>query len=127
MLDARLGQVKPFLNNSRFWEVKPDLSPDGRWIAYSSNESGSEEVYVRPFPGRAMRYQVSSEGGNEPLWARNGKQLFYRRRDQVWAVDVETGGGFVSSKPHLLFEKSGYATAIPIRNWDLSLDGQRCP
>ena len=72
-----------------------------------------------------MKHPVSSEGGSEPLWARNGKQLFYRRRDQVWVVDVRTDGGFSTSKPRLLFEQPGYSAGIPIRSYDLSLDGQR--
>jgi len=72
-----------------------------------------------------MKHQVSSEGGVEPLWARNGKQLFFRWQDQVWVVDVRTDGGFATSKPRLLFEKPGYLHGDPSRNYDLSLDGQR--
>jgi hypothetical protein len=68
---------------------------------------------------------ISDEGGTEPLWARNGKQLFYRRPRQVWAVDVQSGSGFAVSKPRLLFEKIGYGTNAPVRSWDISLDGQR--
>ena len=71
-------KVTPFLN-SRFNEVYPEFSPDGRWIACGSNESGRQEVYVRPFPGPGGKSQISNEGGAEPLWSRNGKQLFYRR------------------------------------------------
>ena len=72
-----------------------------------------------------MKYQISIDGGTEPLWARNGKQLFYRWQDQVWVVDVQTGGSFAVGKPRLLFEKPGYVPSGPMRNWDLSLDGQR--
>jgi hypothetical protein len=72
-----------------------------------------------------MKYPVSSEGGSQPLWARNGKQLFFRWQDQVWVVDVRTDDGFVSSKPRLLFEKPGYEGGNPIRTYDLSLDSQR--
>jgi serine/threonine-protein kinase len=78
VLDVRSGRVTPFLN-SQFMEMYPDFSPDGRWIAYTSDESKRDEVYVRPFPGPGMKYPVSNEGGVEPLWARNYKQLFYRR------------------------------------------------
>ncbi len=131
MLDVRSGRVTPFLN-SQFNERYPEFSPDGHWIAYTSDESNRFEVYVRPFPGPGMKQQVSSEGGSEPLWARNGKQLFYRlyRRQnqvqtQVWVVDVRTDGGFAASKPRLLFEKSGYSDGYPIRTYDLSLDSQR--
>jgi len=124
LLDIPSGRVTPFLN-SQFREMYPDFSPDGRWIAYTSEESKRNEVYVRAFPAPGMKQQVSSEGGTEPLWSRNGKQLFYRRQDQVWVVDVRTDGGFATSKPRLLFEKPGFSRTEPIRCWDLSLDGQR--
>jgi serine/threonine-protein kinase len=124
LLDARSGRVRPFLN-SQFHEMYPEFSPDGHWIAYSSNESKRNEVYVRPFPGPGMKHQVSSEGGNQPLWARNGKQLFYRWQDQVWVVDVLTDGGFTTSKPRLFFERPGYMSGEPMRSYDLSQDGQR--
>jgi serine/threonine-protein kinase len=124
LLETRSESVRPFLN-SQFNEAYPELSPDGRWIAYTSNESARNEVYVRPFPGPGMKHPVSSQGGREPLWARNGKQLFYRWQDQVWAVDVRTDGGFTTSKPRLLFERPGYSPATAIRGYDLSQDGQR--
>ena len=124
VLDVPSGRVTPFLN-SQFNEAYPEFSPDGRWIAYSSDESGRSEVYVRPFPGPGAKLQVSNEGGNSPLWARDGKQLFYRWQNQVWVVDVQTMGGFATSKPRLLFDKAGYSTASPIRGYDLSLDSQR--
>jgi serine/threonine protein kinase len=124
MLDVRSGRVTPFLN-SQFNEMYPEFSPDGPWIAYTSDESKSDEVYVRAYPGPGMKQQVSSEGGRQPLWARNGEQLFYRRQNQTWVVDVRIDGGFAASKPRLLFEKAGYALGGPIRSYDLSLDGQR--
>jgi serine/threonine protein kinase/Tol biopolymer transport system component len=123
ILDIGSGSVTPFLN-SQFNESYPEFSPDGRWMAYTSDESTRAEVYVREFPGPGMKYQISNEGGNQPLWARNGKKLFYRWQDQVWVVDYQTDGGFSTSKPRLLFEKSGYGGGSPIRSWDLSLDGQ---
>jgi serine/threonine protein kinase/Tol biopolymer transport system component len=124
VLDIASGRVTPFLN-SKFSEESPDLSSDGRWIAYSSDESKRDEVYVRPFPGPGMKQQVSSEGGIQPLWAKDGKQLFFRWQDQVWVVDVRTDGGFAASKPRLLFERPGHAMGAPIRGYDLSLDGKR--
>jgi Tol biopolymer transport system component len=124
MLDVPSGRLTPF-QKSQFNEKYPEFSPDGRWIAYTSDESKRDEIYVRSFPGPGKKYQVSSEGGIQPLWARNGKQLFYRRQDQVWVVDVRTDGLFAISKPRLLFEKSGYGIGDPIRSYDLSLDSQR--
>jgi serine/threonine-protein kinase len=124
VLDTRSGRATSF-QNSQFAEMYPEFSPDGRWIAYASNESGRYEIYVRPFPGPGMKYPVSSEGGTQPLWARDGNQLFYRWQDQVWSVDVQTDGGFVASKPRMLFEHPGCQTSGPIRSYDLSHDGQR--
>jgi len=124
LLDLKSRRAAPFLN-SRSEERYPVFSPDGRWLAYSSTESGRQEVYVRPFPNPGGKWKLSLEGGTEPLWARNGKQLFYRWQDQVWAVDVRTDAGFTPTKPRLLFEQAGYRMTTPIRCWDISLDGQR--
>jgi hypothetical protein len=119
-------RVTPFLN-SRFDEKYPEFSPDGRWLAYGSNESGRQEVYVQPLPGPGGKWQISNDGGEEPLWARNGKQLFYRRqnKEEVWVVDVRTDGGFSASKPRFLFKQPGYSGMAPFRTWDISLDGRR--
>jgi serine/threonine-protein kinase len=124
VLEVHSGRVTPFLN-TEFNEMFPEFSPDGRWIAYSSDESKRNEVYVRPFPGSGTKLQVSSNGGIQPLWARNGKQLFYRQGGQMWVVDIRTDGGIAAGKQRLLFEKPGYGGGIPIRDYDLSLDGER--
>jgi serine/threonine-protein kinase len=124
ILDVLSGRITPFLN-SQYNEMYPEFSPDGRWIAYTSDESKHNEVYVRAFPGPGMKQLVSSEGGTEPLWARNNKQLFYRWGRTVWIVDVRTAGGFASAKPRLLFDKPGYGGSTPVRAYDLSPDGQR--
>jgi serine/threonine protein kinase len=125
VFDVASKTVKPFLN-SPFEETYPDLSPDGHWLAYSSNESKRDEVYVRPFPGSNLKYQISNGGGTQPLWTRNGKQLFYRWNAQVWAVDVnKTDNGLATSKPRLLFEKPGYRASTEVRGWDISADGKR--
>ena len=124
LLDVPSGRVTPFLD-SRSNELFPDFSPDGRWIAYTSDESKRNEVYVRAFPGPGLKQPVSSQGGEEPLWARNGKQLFYTWEDQVWVVDVKTDDDFAAAKPRLLFKIPGYVGGYPVRTYDLSLDGQR--
>jgi Tol biopolymer transport system component len=124
LLDLRSRRVTTFLN-SRAWEGYPEFSPDGRWLAYVSDESGRAEVYVQPFPGPGGKWLISQEGGTEPLWARNGTQLFYRRDDQVWVVDVRTGTGFTPGKPRLLFKAPGFTWGWPVRAWDISQDGQR--
>jgi WD40 repeat protein len=124
ILDVPSGRVTPFLN-SKYSERYPNLSPDGSWIVYSSDESGRDEVYVRPLPGPGTKHLVSADGGSEPLWARDGRQLFYRRLNQYWGVDVRTDGIFSISKPRLLFDKPGYGSATPIHSYDISLDSQR--
>ena len=73
-------------------EVAPAISPDGRWLAYVSNESGRAEVYVRGFPDMAGRYQVSLEGGTEPAWSPRGGELFYRDGPALMAARLETSG-----------------------------------
>jgi serine/threonine-protein kinase len=122
-LQMRDRRVTPFLN-SRFDEMYPEPSPDGRWIAHVSDESGRSEVYVRQFPGPGGKWQISNEGGVEPLWSRNGKQLFYHQGKNRWVVDIQTGPGFSASKPRLLFDTPGYAGGEPIRSCDISLDGR---
>ncbi|MGH9580101.1 MAG: TolB family protein, partial [Terriglobales bacterium] len=99
------GQRKPqpFLRTS-FNEWFPALSPDGRWIAYTSDESGQEEVYVQPYPGPGGKVQISTGGGGRAIWARGGRELFYRAGDKLMAVDVETQPAFRAGKPRLLFE-----------------------
>jgi Tol biopolymer transport system component len=124
LFHLRDRKVTPFLT-FRFWEACPEFSPDGKWIAYVSNESGLFQVYVQPFPGPGGKEQISGEGGIEPLWSRNGKQLFYLRGNQIWVVDVQTGSGFSASKPSLVFEQPGYQTADLTRRSDISLDDQR--
>ena len=124
ILDIPSGSVTPFLD-SKFNERYPEFSPDGRWLAYASDESGRNEIYVRPFPGPGMKYAISTEGGREPLWSRDSR-LFYRWQGQIWEVDVRTDGAFSASRPRLLFDKPGYmATGEPIRSYDLSFDGKK--
>ncbi len=120
LLNLRDRKVTPFLN-SRFNESNPRFSPDGRWIVFVSDESGRYEVYIQPFSGSGGKTQISTEGGNSPLWSRDGKQLFYRRPTQVWVVDVQAGTAFSAGKPRLLFEQAGYSGS----NWDISPDGKR--
>jgi serine/threonine-protein kinase len=124
LFHVRERRLTPFLN-SQYFEGFPEFSPDGHWIAYSSDESGRREVYVQRFPGPGGKWQVSSEGGTESVWARDRRQLFYRRQDQVWAVDIKTDGDFQHGKPRLLFEQPGFVSGNPIRSFDLSKDGQR--
>jgi serine/threonine-protein kinase len=117
--------TKPFLQAALSFN-HPAFSPDGRWIAYSSTESGTQEVYVTVFPGPGEKIRISTDGGNSPAWSAKG-ELFYQRRaetgTQIMAVDIDMRKGFVAGKPHLLFE-GPYAVNSPMRAYDVTADGQ---
>ena len=104
------------------------FSPDGRWVAYASNESGSMEVYVSPFPGMTSKWQVSSRGGEEPRWPQNGSELFYLSKDgELMAVKVTAASGFEAGSPVALFQTH---RRQPVASYDLfsyavSGDGNR--
>ena len=98
------GEEKLFLSTP-FNEYQPTFSPDGRWLAYISNESGREEVYVRAFPGPGGKWQISSEGGSHPMWSPKGGEIFYRHAKQMMAVPIEaTGSALTLGKAVTLFE-----------------------
>ena len=100
----RESEPFPFLD-SRFGERYPVFSPDGRWIAYASDESGHWEVFVRPYPGPGGRAQVSTDGGTEPLWSPDGTGLFYRADGKIWEAGVtESSGSLRVSSPTPLFD-----------------------
>jgi len=123
LLDMKSRKVTPFLD-SGVWAGWPEISCDGRWMAYASTESGNLETWVRPFPGKSGRWQISNNGGGDPLWSEDGRQLFYRRMNQVWVADIHTEGGFSSGKPRLLFESRGLDWHNPLRAWDRWPDGK---
>ena len=122
----RMGNRKaqPFLR-SPFNESAPQFSPDGRWLAYVSNESGSYETYVQPYPGPGGKWQISTGGGTEPVWNPNGRELFYRNGDNMMAVDIATQHGFTVGKPRMLFAGQYQPTPVTQPNYDVSPDGQR--
>jgi len=117
-------RATPLLETT-FDERNPAISPDGHWLAYASNESGREEIYVRPFPDiDAGRWQVSTGGGAQPLWARDGRELFYRNDDALIAVSIQTDPSFTAGNPEVLFEGQ-YAVGPGGRSYDVSSDGEQ--
>jgi eukaryotic-like serine/threonine-protein kinase len=124
MLRPSDRKAQPFLRTP-FNESVPRFSPDGRWLAYISNESGRYEIYVQPYPGPGGKWQISTEGGTEPAWNPNGRELFYRSGDRMMAVDIATQPGFSVGKPRVLFEGQYEPTPATFPNYDVSPDGQR--
>jgi len=121
------GQLKPFL------EVKgairnAQFSPDGRWVAYSTNETGNWEVYASPFPIANSKWQVSREGGEEPRWRRDGKELFYLSADgKLMAVTVKPGTNFETGPAATLFQTHARQpiSAFDVSSYDVAADGQK--
>lgn len=133
LLHLRDRTVTPFLN-SQSEELHPAFSPDGRWLAYTSEETGRPEVYMQAVPGPGRKLRISDQGGSQPLWARDGKTLFYRAvsvsgpfwsSDAVWAADLQTGQDLQVGKPRRIFSRPGYQGGTPVGSWDISPDGKR--
>ena len=125
------GKAEPFLHTSSS-AMEPVFSPDGRWLAYSSDETGTYDVYVRPFPGPGGRSQISTGGGQRPIWSRNGRELFFLAPDLRIMVAGYTGRGnsFAAGKPQVwserrLLEIASSATSPVDGTYDLAPDGKR--
>jgi len=109
---------------SRFNEITPAFSPDGRWLAFVSDESGQQEVYVKSFAESGPKYRISTKGGTEPVWAPRGGELFFRNGTQMMAVTTATQPRFAAATPRALFSQS-FSLASERVNYDVSPDGQR--
>jgi serine/threonine-protein kinase len=118
-------QVKVLLQ-TEFNEGSVTLSPDGRWLAYDSDESGPREIIVRPFPNvEGGRWQVSAGGGMEPMWGPKGDELFYRNATSLMVVPVETGASPTFGKAATLFNLGRYFTGGVGRHYDIAPRGDR--
>jgi Tol biopolymer transport system component len=118
------SKPQPFLRTA-FSEDWAQFSPDGQWLAYISNESGRNEVYVQPYPGPGGKWQISTEGGIEPVWSPKGDELFYRNGDQMMTVAINTQPTFSATTPRVLFE-GRYDPGLSLRpNYDVTSDGER--
>jgi serine/threonine-protein kinase len=116
------GKSIPVLNGIND-DKQPRISPDGKWLAYVSNESGREEVYVRALSGGGGRVPVSTGGGGEPLWAENGRRLFYRSQSRVMAATIATQPSLQVTGRELVFEGQ-FASDLWHPNYDVTGDGQ---
>jgi Tol biopolymer transport system component len=124
MLQGGDRKAQPFLRTPAT-ESAPRFSPNGRWLAYVSNESGRFEIYVQPYLGPGEKWQISTEGGTEPVWNPNGRELFFRSGDKMMAADVTTHPSFSAGKPKMLFEGPFEPAPTTFPNYDVSPDGQR--
>jgi serine/threonine-protein kinase len=117
-------EVRPLIQTT-FNEWFPAVSPDGRWIAHTSNESGRTEVYVRPFPDvERGRWQVSTDGGTMPRWAKDGRELIYRRGEdsdrRSWVSAIQPGASFVAGAPTQIATRVTNASSA----YDVAADGR---
>ncbi|HEX6670017.1 MAG TPA: protein kinase, partial [Gemmatimonadales bacterium] len=125
---VRMGDttLAPLADGPAF-EGKAAVSPDGRWLAYASEESGVFEVYVRPFPDAgSARWQVSPAGGTDPVWSRNGRELFYiSAANEMMSVEVAPGATFTITQPRRLFPTGPYSAIPAVPSFDVHPDGTR--
>jgi eukaryotic-like serine/threonine-protein kinase len=117
-------KARPFLKTQAN-ESAPKFSPDGHWLAYVSDESGRFEVYVQPYPGPGGKWQISTEGGTEPVWNPAGRELFYRAGNRIMSVALTLQPGFSAGRPVTLFEGPWLPSLQTLQNYDVSPDGHR--
>jgi serine/threonine-protein kinase len=128
------SEAKPIpISSGKFMNGSPKFSPDGAWVVFCTNESKRAEVYVQPFPGPGPKIQISSEGGTDPIWSRDGRELFYRNGDKMMVVDVAVKPEFRAGKPRDLWSghySHGMSSScgppgLSSSNYDVSPDGKR--
>ena len=116
------------MHGERFEERRAALSPDGRWLAYESTETGRDEIYVRPFPDvNGGKWQVSSRGGINPRWARNGREIYYIDGDRsMVAAGISGAGGFEVTGSERLFSVAdlNLEAGANYTSWDVAADGR---
>ena len=118
--------ARRLLLHEEYTEGQPNISPDGKYIAYMSIVSGQTEIYVCPFPEVDKgKWQISANGGCFPLWAPDGRQLFYRNGDAVMAVLIDTGSTFIAVEPEMLFQTMSVSVDAAGPTWDIHPDGKR--
>ena len=123
LLSMEGERTSEILLDTEFRELAPAISPDGGWIAYSSDETGQDEVYVQRYPELGGKLPVSTDGGQQPLWSPDGEELFYRGLRGMMVVPVETGPTFRAGDPEVLFEQQYFFNGRR-RTYDLAPDGR---
>ena len=122
-MPANGGELTPIVVTNAY-EAAAQVSPDGKWLLYVSNESGRMEVYLRPLGGADQKWPVSSEGGLHSFWSRDGKKIYYRSGQQMMVVDFTASSDVHLSAPRVLFEKRfSFGQSITLPNVSLSADG----
>jgi eukaryotic-like serine/threonine-protein kinase len=131
VLPASGDRTPKLFLESRFTLWFPELSPDGHLMAYVSNESGAYELYVQPYPGPGAKLRISTNGGREPIWTSNGREVVYRsftrERQQFFSAMVRSTSPLTIDPPRLLFEANAgeYDSTAPERSWDATADGRK--
>jgi Tol biopolymer transport system component len=121
------AKPEPFLV-THFNELAPRISPDGRYVAYQSDETGRYEVYVRPYPAGEGRWMISTNGGTTPKWSPKGNELFYLQGDALMAMSVQTLPTFRPDVPHALFSGKTVNSSMLVLGsalYDVAPDGNR--
>ena len=122
-MDLLTGRHEPYLGTP-FFELGAQTSPDGRFVAYSSDESSRAEIYVRSTTGTG-RFQVSSGGGEEPRWSANGRELFYRESTKLMVVSIESGSTFRAGVPKVVVDGLYFARADTGMSYSVAGNGER--
>jgi serine/threonine-protein kinase len=113
------------LTSTPFAEIEPRISPDGRWLAYSSNESGSYQVWIMRFPDGGERSAVSNDGGRQPVWRSDGRELYYRNGNKIIAVPIDAGTAFKPGRPSTLFVSDAMPPeSMDYTSFDVAPDGR---
>jgi Tol biopolymer transport system component len=115
--------VMPLVVVPKSAEISSQFSPDGRWLAYMSNETGDWQIYVQPYPATGARYQITKRGGRFPVWSTDSRQLIYEDDSRLYSTNVHTDSGFTFSEPVAL-PIAGFTQTLIRRNYDLMPDGK---